>query len=637
MNLQKLLSCIVACGMCMSTLSAVTVNVTSLADSGAGTLRAAITTVNGSGVGPHTITFTGLAGTITLLSDLPTVTRQVTIDGTTSLGWVPNTNPITQGNNANLTIELKGPGAGFNIAGPLNGLRFGSGSNGSQVLGLVINDFAKVDTSITGGCGIRIDSQGCTVAGCFIGSDPTGTVSHPCFNAIRTTNSSNIIGGSTNAARNLISGNYSTTGSIRDGGSLTQILGNTIGLARSGTVALQPDACLGIRVGTLTQGTTVKGNVIAGFSYANVNMRLTDNVLFQNNFVGTDVSGTQAVGPNGIGVIVFDSPVYGPTNIKIDGNLISGNVYGIHVGENSFSFLPYINVQITNNKIGTDVNQTYAIPNERDGIWVKFAMNSYITGNTISGNGRDGIRSSKGRNSFIQNNVIGSNRALTLPIGNGRDGIHLGTPANGLISFGDVIGGARPGEGNYIANNAGCGIKTVGQVKEEVIQGNTIVYNGKDGILIGPYAREIFVGTFRGSNDMRILGDLASQGPGKTNLGPLGTSNIIAHNGGEGIKVKQSHCNVIQTNIITDNGETGVKVQDGSHNMIGGAFPGNTTIQPVLGNVIADNGRYGVEIEEKHGKAVNNPISTNQIGGNKREGIELKRDYHSHKSHKSSH
>ena len=57
-----------------------TINVTSTADSGAGTLRQAITDLNLI-AGSHTITFTGLTGTITLASALPTLTKSMTITG----------------------------------------------------------------------------------------------------------------------------------------------------------------------------------------------------------------------------------------------------------------------------------------------------------------------------------------------------------------------------------------------------------------------------------------------------------------------------------------------------------------------------------------------------------------------------
>ena len=57
-----------------------TINVTSTSDSGAGTLRQAITDLNAI-VGSHTITFTGLTGTITLASALPALTKSMTITG----------------------------------------------------------------------------------------------------------------------------------------------------------------------------------------------------------------------------------------------------------------------------------------------------------------------------------------------------------------------------------------------------------------------------------------------------------------------------------------------------------------------------------------------------------------------------
>ena len=57
-----------------------TINVTSTADSGAGTLRQAIIDLNAQ-TGSHTITFTGLTGTITLASALPALTKSMTITG----------------------------------------------------------------------------------------------------------------------------------------------------------------------------------------------------------------------------------------------------------------------------------------------------------------------------------------------------------------------------------------------------------------------------------------------------------------------------------------------------------------------------------------------------------------------------
>jgi hypothetical protein len=57
-----------------------TINVTSTANSGAGSLRQAITDLNAQ-TGSHTITFTGLTGTITLASALPAINKSMTITG----------------------------------------------------------------------------------------------------------------------------------------------------------------------------------------------------------------------------------------------------------------------------------------------------------------------------------------------------------------------------------------------------------------------------------------------------------------------------------------------------------------------------------------------------------------------------
>ena len=87
-----------------------TINVTSTADSGAGTLRQAITDLNAQ-TGSHTITFTGLTGTITLASVLPTLSRSMTITG-------PGLSNLTiSGNNLYRVFVLGSATLTFNISG----------------------------------------------------------------------------------------------------------------------------------------------------------------------------------------------------------------------------------------------------------------------------------------------------------------------------------------------------------------------------------------------------------------------------------------------------------------------------------------------------------------------------------------
>ncbi len=83
--------------------------VTSLANTGAGTLRAAITAANADNTGPHTITFS-VSGVINVTTSLPTIIKPVTIDG---------------GN----TITISGPGADNHIGL----IVLGAGSSGSTI------------------------------------------------------------------------------------------------------------------------------------------------------------------------------------------------------------------------------------------------------------------------------------------------------------------------------------------------------------------------------------------------------------------------------------------------------------------------------------------------------------------------
>ena len=89
-----------------------TFTVTTTNDSGAGSLRTAITNANAA-AGTDTINFSIVGAgvhTINLTSALPTITGAVTIDGYTQTGSSVNT--LSVGDNAVLTIELNGTGAG---------------------------------------------------------------------------------------------------------------------------------------------------------------------------------------------------------------------------------------------------------------------------------------------------------------------------------------------------------------------------------------------------------------------------------------------------------------------------------------------------------------------------------------------
>lgn len=161
-----------------------------IANDGLVTLREAITAINaGNDLGDptiiaqgpgtfgvnDTINFNILGGgvkTITPSTVLPTIVKPVLINGYTQGVATPNT--LAVGDNAVLLIELDGSGVGGGVLKVgIAGLKLGAGSDGSTIQGLVINRFS--------GDGILVQSDGNTIAGNFIGTNPAGTMGGTFF------------------------------------------------------------------------------------------------------------------------------------------------------------------------------------------------------------------------------------------------------------------------------------------------------------------------------------------------------------------------------------------------------------------------------------------------------------------------
>jgi hypothetical protein len=216
--------------------------VTTTADSGPGSLRDAINQINAdtsfiyanpSNPGVDEIDFnitaasdtagggtgfnatTGVA-TIKPLSALPQITNFVTINGYTQPGSTPNTllgpsalgstdpilHPEKYGDNAVLKVELDGE-----LAGPATGLILQKG--GQTVEGLVINRFKGTGLQV----GYDAAISNVTIQGNFIGTDVTGTqaLGNLGINLyVQGTTDNVLVGGTTPAARNIISGALGT-------------------------------------------------------------------------------------------------------------------------------------------------------------------------------------------------------------------------------------------------------------------------------------------------------------------------------------------------------------------------------------------------------------------------------------------
>ena len=252
--------------------------VTSTADSGPGTLRAAITALDSSGGSFNTITFDLASSgvqTIILASPLPAITAPVDIEGNTEPGFsgVP-------------LVVISGASAGSGA----NGLTLASGSSGSTIQDLVVNGF--------GGDGIDIASTNDSVFGCYIGTNAAGTTAVANGSGIYIGGSGATVGGTATGAGNVISGN-SNDGVTLDASGLVE--GNQIGTNAAGSAGVANGT--GIYVAgpgdTIGGPAAGAGNVVSG----NTDYGLTIDApcLVEGNEIGTNAAGTAAVA-NGSGI-----------------------------------------------------------------------------------------------------------------------------------------------------------------------------------------------------------------------------------------------------------------------------------------------------------------------------------------------
>ena len=166
--------------------------VTSTADSGLGTLRQAILDVDAGLF--DTIDFSigsGGVQTIAPSTALPAITSPVIIDGTSQPGFDPsNPTPMIQLTGSNITVPN------------VNGLTISTGN--STVKGMVINSFTGSGILLFGS-----NATGNLVQGNYIGTDISGTTAVAnVFDGVDIIDASNnTIGGTIDAARNVISGN----------------------------------------------------------------------------------------------------------------------------------------------------------------------------------------------------------------------------------------------------------------------------------------------------------------------------------------------------------------------------------------------------------------------------------------------
>ena len=218
---------------------------------------------------------------------LPTITDAVVLDAWTQAAPGYTGPPL---------IELNGAGSGQ------DGFLIASTAGGSMVRGFVINRF--------GGDGLHVEANDTIIVGNYIGTDASGTAAAGnAFWGVHLLSDFNRLGGTGTGEGNVIAGNLAD-GVFVDGSTGNVILGNYIGLDAAGTTAIGNDGSgiwLSGASGT-TIGGTVPGarNVISGNLVDGITGIGSSGNLIQGNYVGTDVTGSLAIGNGEDGVYLQD-------------------------------------------------------------------------------------------------------------------------------------------------------------------------------------------------------------------------------------------------------------------------------------------------------------------------------------------
>jgi large repetitive protein len=633
-------------------LSAFTVTNTN--DSGTGSLRQAIISSDAA-KGPNTISFNipgGGVQTIGLLSALPTITQQVTIDGTTepdSLGQ-----PIIQ-------IDGKRAGAGA------VGLNLTAAASGSTIKGLAVTDFAgggvllnaaanvtitvddiglvKTGNGVTAlgnvGFGVELENganldsltgdvisgqngdgvvitgsttKNNTVQSSYIGTDPAGSTLMPNVLGvlIESGASNNTIGGTTPATRDVISANL--TGGVELSGAGTT--GNVIEGDFIGTEATGQFGMYNGNAGVLIEGGATNntiGGTVAGAPDV-ISGNLTDGVAISGagttgNVVEGDYIGT--AGPVAAGGDVANADPNGLDGVRIEngasGNTIGGTMAG---ARNVISGNGYYGVEIDSGSpgntvagdyIGTDYAGSHSLENAY-GLGI-YSSNNTIGGtnagarNIISGNIGEGILISGAgtTGNLVEGDYIGSDATGTLAVGNdGGVWMQSGAASN-------TIGGTNAGSADVISGSFN---------NEMEISGTGTMGNVVEGDFIGTAAPVATGVDVAAALPNALNGVIIENGASGNTIGgtTTGARNVISGNTGSGpdsngvyIEGAGTSGNVVEGDFIgTDSAGGAALGNSGNGILIAFGATGNTIGGTTAGarNVISGNTYSGIAIEQ---------------------------------------
>ena len=327
--------------------------------------------------------------------------------------------------------------------------------------------------------------------------------------------------------------------------------------------------------------------------------------MIQGNLIGTDVSGSVAVGNRLSGIVVVNAT---GTLIGTDGdgsddasesNVISANNYGIQFSSANENV-------ISGNLIGTDVSGSQSLGNLFAGLYFSSSNDNQIggllgsTGNLISGNVSDGISLTQSSQNTITGNLIGTTRGGLASLGEQDRGIFVSQ------GVGNIIGGLTADQRNVISGHEIHGVEITG-------------FNGQFNQVIGNY---IGVG-LDGETAVANLGDgVRLSNATKYNLigvrptAGTGLGNVISGNRSSGVTIDNSSGtshNVIEGNVIGLNSASSRAIPNAGDSGGGGVVIGSSYNQ-VIDNIISGNAASGIVIASSIDQAYGNTITSNLIG-----------------------
>jgi titin len=266
---------------------------------------------------------------------------------------------------------------------------------------------------------------------------------------------------------------------------------------------------------------------------------------------GTTIDGTTQPGFSGAPIIEIartEAGVMAGLRIESANNTIKGLVINRFIMQGILLYgSGALGNVISGNYIGTDATGASGLGTQGTGIQIAGGAHDNTIGgtapeerNVVSGNDLNGVEISAAHDNLVIGNYIGTDASGMVAIGNGRSGVLINLGAQG-----NIIGGKASGEGNVISGNGSRGVYIYASgTVSNTVSGNYIGTDATGTAALGNQRDGIYIGEPTGGAQSNTIG------PG----------NIIAYNGGNGIRVDGPDTigNKITQNSIMDNANLGI-------------------------------------------------------------------------------